>query len=56
MTREQIAELRKLLNLGRIPDNDLTLKYEFRKGWNEGLAFAQNQLDKIAGKEMAESK
>lgn len=56
MTPEQVQQLRGLLKLGRIPDNDPSLKYEFRKGWNDGVAFAENQLDKIAGKATEESK
>jgi hypothetical protein len=51
MTSEQIAALRKALAAGRIADGDKSLDYAFRRGWNEGVEFAQNQVNKIFGKE-----
>jgi hypothetical protein len=53
VTDEQIQELRKALAAGRIKDDDPSLRYEFRRGWNDGVEFAQNQVDKIFGKEGA---
>jgi len=51
MTPEPLQAYRDALKAGRIPTNDPSLKYEFRSGWNEGVEFAQNQFDKIFGKE-----
>lgn len=53
MSPEDVKKLRNALRAGRIPADDTSLKYEFRKGWNEGVEFAQNQMDKIFGKEEA---
>lgn len=50
---EQIQALRDALKAGIVPDGDRTLQYEFRRGWNDGVEFAQNQIDKIFGKESA---
>jgi hypothetical protein len=50
---EQLQTLRDALKAGRLKEDDPTLKYGFRQGWNEGVEFAQNQVNKIFGKEMA---
>lgn len=47
---QQLREFRSGLAAGRLADNDKTLAYEFRRGWNEGIEFAQNQADKHFGK------
>lgn len=47
MSPEQVAAIRAALAGARIADDDKTLIYEFRRGWNEGVEFAQNQINRI---------
>jgi hypothetical protein len=51
MTPNSIQPLRDALKAGKIPAGDKSLQYEFRRGWNEGIEYAQMQIDKIYGKE-----
>lgn len=51
MTEEQITEFRGLLKAGKVPPDSKSLEYEFRRGWNEGIEFAQVMADKVFGKE-----
>lgn len=47
MEKEQLQAIRDALAAGRLADDDKTLVYEFRRGWNEGVEFAQNQINRI---------
>jgi hypothetical protein len=52
-TPEQLQALRAALMAGRIPANDPSLEYAYRRGWNDAIEFAENQVNKIFGKETA---
>lgn len=56
MTLEQLQALRSALNKGRVPDDKASPDRVFLRGWNDGVEFAQNQIDKIFGKETGEEK
>ena len=49
MTEDQIAELLKLLELGRSPDRQQSPERIFLRGWNAGLDFALEQIAKVRG-------
>lgn len=55
MSPEDLKKFRDALRAGLIPADDPSMKYEFRQGWNGGIEFAQNQIDKIFGKEVVAS-
>ncbi|MGY3609911.1 MULTISPECIES: hypothetical protein [unclassified Bradyrhizobium] len=47
MTAEQVQQLRELLAAGKVADEKLNPDRVFLRGWNEGIAFAAQQLEKI---------
>lgn len=51
MTAEQLQALRDALRAGKVADEKLSPERAFLRGWNNGVEFAENQIDKIFGKE-----
>ena len=51
MNPDQLQALREALKAGKVADEKLSPDRAFLRGWNEGVEFAQNQIDKIFGKE-----
>jgi uncharacterized protein YeaC (DUF1315 family) len=47
MTPEQLQALRDALIAGKVPDEKTSPDRAFLRGWNEGVAFAEMQIDKI---------
>lgn len=47
MEKEQLQAIRDALAAGRLADDDKTLVYEFRRGWNAAIELAQNHLNRI---------
>jgi uncharacterized protein YeaC (DUF1315 family) len=47
MTPEQLQALRDALIAGKVPDEKTSPERAFLRGWNEGVAFAEMQIDKI---------
>ena len=52
MTPENLQALRDVLKAGKVPDERLQPQERraFLRGWNEGVAFAEMQVEKIFGK------
>ena len=50
MTSEQLQSLRSALAAGKVADEKLSPERAFLRGWNEGVVYAENQIDKIFGK------
>lgn len=48
---EQLQALRAALKAGRVADEKASPDRPFLRGWNDGVEFAENQIDKIFGKE-----
>lgn len=46
MSEEQLRLFREVLRLGRTTPDKGT-DYAFRRGWNEGIEYAQRHLEKI---------
>jgi hypothetical protein len=46
LTPEQLAEYRHILELGRVPDNKLDPERVYLRGFNDGVKFAQEHLDR----------
>jgi hypothetical protein len=47
MTPDQIQALRDVLAKARIPDDRNAADWPFPRGWNAGVEFAENQINKI---------
>src|SRR4051812_48805640 len=46
MTPEQLQALRDALIAGKVPDEKTSPDRAFLRGWNEGVAFAEMQIEK----------
>lgn len=47
MTEEQINEYRKRLSLGKVDPDKVSTEYAFQRAWNEGISFAERQLEAV---------
>ena len=48
MSEEQLQQLRGMLQAGKVKPEFVSTEYAFQRAWNEGIAFAERQIDKIA--------
>jgi hypothetical protein len=46
MNEDQLAQYRHVLELGRVPDNKLDPQRIYLRGFNDGVKFAQEQLER----------
>ena len=51
MSPEQLQAFRDALRAGKVTDEKASPDRVFLRGWNDGVAFAEMQIDKIFGKE-----
>lgn len=56
MTPISIQPLRDALKAGKVAPDKLSDEWVFQRGWNEGIEFAERQMDKIYGKETGTEK
>jgi hypothetical protein len=49
MTPEQLQELRDALKAGKVAPDKVSNEWAFQRAWNEGIEFAERQLEKIVG-------
>jgi hypothetical protein len=54
MKSAQLKSIRDALKAGKVAPDKLSDEWVFQRGWNEGIEFAQMQIDKIFGKETVE--
>lgn len=50
MTAQQLERYREVLRAGKVAPDKVSEEYAFQRAWNEGIEFAERQLDKIFGK------
>lgn len=49
MSKEQLQQLRDALKAGKVAPEKVSDEYAFQRAWNEGIEFAERQLNKIVG-------
>ena len=49
MNDEQLQKFRDALKAGKVAPERVSEEYAFQRAWNEGIEFAERQIDKILG-------
>ena len=47
MSPEQLQQLLALIAAGKVPDERLSERRVFLRGWNEGIEFVEDQIKKV---------
>jgi hypothetical protein len=46
----QLQQIREALKAGKVSPEKVSTEYAFQRAWNEGIEFAERQIDRIVGK------